>query len=79
MLSATSAASAGRCSLRIGCSGRRVVAIYHDQQEAIMAKVFGALARGFGYLVFGAIALGVICAVLGGLAGLVAGHVIVGV
>jgi hypothetical protein len=55
-----------------------LVAIYHDQQEAIMAKVFGALARGFGYLVFGAIALGVICAVLGGLAGLVAGHVIVG-
>jgi hypothetical protein len=44
-----------------------------------MAKVFGAVARGFGYLVFGAIALGVICAVLGGLAVLVAGHVIVAV
>jgi hypothetical protein len=44
-----------------------------------MAKVLGALARGFGYLVFGAIALGVICAVLGGLAVLVAGHVIVAV
>jgi hypothetical protein len=44
-----------------------------------MAKVIGAMARGFGYLVFGAIALGVMGAVLGGLAVVVARHVIVAV
>ena len=35
-------------------------------------KVLGFVARGFGYLVCGAVVLGVICAVLGGMAVLVA-------
>lgn len=44
-----------------------------------MGKALGFAARGFGYVVFGAIALGAMCAVLGGLAALVAQYVIVAV
>jgi hypothetical protein len=39
---------------------------------SVMTKVLGFVARGFGYLVCGAVVLGVICAVLGGMAVLVA-------
>jgi hypothetical protein len=44
-----------------------------------MARAIGFAARGFGYLVFGAVALGLLCAVLGGLAAVIATHVIVAV
>jgi hypothetical protein len=40
-----------------------------------MTKVVGFVARGFGYLVVGAVLLGVMAACLGGLAAIVATYV----
>jgi hypothetical protein len=47
-------------------------------QEVNMSliKVVGAVARGLGYLVVGAVLLGVVAATLGGFAAIVAAYVI---